>query len=69
MGKTVTGVSTVPGTKHSNGSRTVVYTVRDDDGTRETKHADVSGDRQHVKETIAAKEEAESVVFDTKYDD
>ncbi|EHH2514634.1 TPA: hypothetical protein NGU71_004548 [Vibrio parahaemolyticus] len=69
MGKTVSGVTTVPGTKHSNGSRTVAYTVKDDNGTRETKTADVSGDRQRVSETIKANEGAESVGFDTNYDD
>jgi hypothetical protein len=66
----ISGVTTVPGTVDGRGNRTVAYTLIKDDGTRQALTLDVSGDRQRVRQLLAAYYDipADNITFDPHYE-
>ena len=61
-------VTTVPGTKHGTGSRTVVFVHDRADGSRRVDTLDVSGNRERVRAALEVETEETNIIFDKHYD-
>ncbi len=67
----ISSVTTVPGTVDGRGNRTVAYTLIKDDGSRQTLTLAVTGDRNRVRQQLAAYHSIpeRNIEFDPNYGD
>lgn len=67
----ISNVTTVPGTVDGRGNRKVTYTLIKDDGKRTVLTLDVSGNKQRVRQLLAAHHSIpeDNITFDPRYGD